>query len=141
MSSFCDFTNLVCPRCGYDIRRIGGQPDWVHACRVPGVGGHFSAMASQLAIDPKPGCGCQKLAREMDQLAPDGCRREFDRLKAAISENYNSLSWGEKQLAKLKAAATGLAWKLDDWNDPVGSILRLAIERAEESQILEENEC
>lgn len=98
-----------------------------------GVGFMLHAMLVKLGVKPKAECQCLRLAREMDQLGPDGCRREFDRLKAAISENYDALSWGEKQLAKVRASFTSLPWQLDDWSDPVGSMLRLAIERAEKS--------
>ena len=67
----------------------------------------------------------------MDRLGPAGCRREFDSLKARLQENYNELSLFDKAKATALVVKTGIIVKLDDWTDPVGSMLRLAIRTAE----------
>lgn len=78
----------------------------------------------------KQGCNCPALLKEMNGLGPDGCRRDRERLVAALVENAKKYTWGEKFVAAVKAVVTGLAWQID-LTDPYGSLLDEAIRRAD----------
>jgi phage/plasmid primase-like uncharacterized protein len=94
-----------------------------------GPGTELAAVFKQLGIKPKAGCGCKELAREMNALGVDGCRRECDSLAAKLRSRAALFEWQEKVTAAVKAATSGLATRLN-WRDPFPGLVDLAIERA-----------
>lgn len=91
-------------------------------------------ITQELELKPPKGCSCHDLQLRMDVLGVDGCRKEFTELKAEISLNLDKWGWTEFfsnfATGLVKAISTGIAWRLNPI-DPIGSLLREAIKRAE----------
>jgi hypothetical protein len=64
----------------------------------------------------------------MDALGPAGCREHFDEIKAWLNDAAAKASWLDKLRAAGNALAAGL---MIDPLDVAGSLVRIAIERAE----------
>jgi hypothetical protein len=96
----------------------------------PAVGEELATILHSIGLRAKEGCGCPELRREMNDLGPDGCRREFDRLVSTLREKYQATTWTERILAAGLAVLTGIAFKLNI-SDPIPDVLREAIRRAE----------
>lgn len=64
----------------------------------------------------------------MDAWGPDGCREHFDEIKAWLNEAAAKASWTDKVKAAAVAITTGISI---DPLDVAGSLVRIAIERAE----------
>jgi len=95
-----------------------------------GPGSDLAAIFTELRLKAKPGCGCAELVRQMNALGAEGCRRERAALAARLRAKAHLWGWSEQAAAAARAAASGLAFRLD-WRDPFGSFIDLAIERAE----------
>lgn len=98
---------------------------------VDGVGAAVKARISDLGVNPGPNCTCNKLAHYMNMIGVDQVEKEFDDLKAKISENWKSHGLVEKleMVGKgvLSVFTSKTPWQLPDKKDPVGSLLRLGI--------------
>jgi hypothetical protein len=80
----CDFNNpaMTCPRCGFDVRTVGGTEIWKKTCSgershphppAAGPGTELKKLLGKLGINATPSCGCNKHAAEMDAKGPDWC--------------------------------------------------------------------
>jgi len=96
-------------------------------CQGPGT--ELKRLIDSLGIEAKLGCGCEALARQMDQWGPEGCAQRRDEILAKLRENASKLGWLEKIKAAANAVLTGLAFQLD-MSDPAASLLDEAICRA-----------
>lgn len=100
---------------------------------IGGPGSELKALISSLGIQPKPECGCNKLAAEMDAWGVAGCRARFHEIVGRIQDNAAAWGWSLALSAPkvaVNAVTTGLAWKLNAL-DPIGSLVTEAIRRAE----------
>lgn len=52
-----------------------------------GVGGHLSKQLARWGFLATPDCPCREIARQMDELGPDGCEGELDRLVEVLAQN------------------------------------------------------
>lgn len=68
----------------------------------------------------------------MNRWGVDGCRANFSTIRAWIVESQAKAGWAVKIEATVRAATSGLALQFDPL-DTSGSLVRLAIERAEVS--------
>jgi hypothetical protein len=100
--------------------------------RISGVGDHLKAILTTLNLTEKPGCGCGATRKEMNDLGPDGCRREIDRLADKLRENAESYSIWEAAIAAWNLAGSGLAINP---LDPYRSLILIAIERCEAATV------
>lgn len=101
---------------------------------VPPVGGpgtELKAILDSLDIQPHKGCACGDKVREMDAWGVDGCRLRREQIVQWLSESRAKLGWGGRLKAAFTAVGSGLALELNPV-DPLGSLVDLAIRRAEE---------
>lgn len=100
-----------------------------------GPGTQMKQMLESLGIKPASSCSCRKAANWMDILGVDGCREKRDTIHKLVSENYDRWGWKEKLslfgAGVLSVLPGGIAWKMRDKTDPVGSMIDMAIEREE----------
>lgn len=92
-----------------------------------GVGTHLTLIFQSFGEYQKVGCTCSELAARMNELGPDGCRKEFDDLAAKLREQAKQLNWWATLRIARRAIKTGMAFKCS----PRG-LLAEAIRRAEE---------
>jgi hypothetical protein len=64
----CDFSTSVCPRCGFDIRSIGGDATWRRNCVSRGLGDTVARVLDAVGV-AKCG-GCAKRQKLLNQLVP-----------------------------------------------------------------------
>jgi hypothetical protein len=94
---------------------------------MTGPGTELHAILGELGIKPKAGCGCAQWAAWMNRVGTEGCRQHH---AAIVQHLHEQADLGSVIMAIGHAITSGLAWKLSV-SDPFGSIVRLAIERAE----------
>jgi hypothetical protein len=97
-----------------------------------GPGAELKKLLASLGIDSMPGCACNAKAAEMDAWGVRGCLERRDEIAAWMRENGKKRRWGCKFRAALRALASGLAFRLD-LSDPYGSLVDMAIQRAQEA--------
>lgn len=102
-----------------------------------GPGTELVQLIESLGIHAPPNCSCKKTARMMDEIGPDGCRRDREKIIQALEANYAKMGLGEK-LANyarggIKSLFNGLAWKINP-TDQFGSLVDEAIRRAEDKE-------
>lgn len=122
MRADCDFDNpsLTCPRCKFDVGKIGGAADWRRNCPLgtglPAPGGQLQVLlqplADELGIKPRSNCGCAAYARMMDSWGVAKCRER----KAEIVDHL---------LGELQVTSTELPFGLD-----LRELLTMLVERA-----------
>lgn len=95
-----------------------------------GPGTEFGALVAQLGFESGPQCSCKALMARMNAIGVEGCRREREPIVAAIRDNAKAWGWGSFAVAAAKAVVTGLVIHIDP-TDPIGSLVDLAIARAE----------
>lgn len=101
-----------------------------------GPGSVLQAMFKEIQFDTPPGCDCNRIAREMNALGPEGCVVEFDAIVARMKEGQNHWGWAT-HFAAIRSAAIALTtpWGMSiNWLDPIPSLVQLAIERAREQE-------
>lgn len=93
-----------------------------------GPGSWLKAIFAELGFS---GCQiCGERAAEMDRWGVEGCRERFDEIVAWLRESAEQLGWGER--FKLLGRATASGWLLRvNWLDPIPSLVKEAIKRAE----------
>src|SRR5690349_5493994 len=64
-----------------------------------GVGAHMKALVASLGQRYKSGCGCNDVAKAMDDAGPAGCRERFDEFAGKLREKIKTLNWSETLLA------------------------------------------
>jgi len=116
----------------------GTEPRQPPKSAVRGVGWHLAQIIESLGMTPRGGCGCKALAREMDRLGPDKCRRNRSLFVEKLETNAKRYNWGDVATAVANAAKNAAVaavhlervW-LPNPLDPYGSLLDEAIRRAE----------
>lgn len=86
-------------------------------------------LLEQLGARQTKGCQCRALIHHMNVLGPR-CMDFKRQIVAHLQKAYDHSTWADAVTFRVRAAATGIAWELKDWNDPIGSLVDLAIERA-----------
>ena len=72
--------------------------------RVPGVGDHFAAMVSRLGWLAKPGCSCDPVRQQMNDLGPAACSKYLPLLVKAVQDNARiPLPYAVVKIAVLRA--------------------------------------
>lgn len=96
-----------------------------------GPGTELKGILSRLGLNPKAGCSCEAIAREMDSLGPDGCALAIDRFVTTIDQNKEKWGWnvGHAISTGAKAIMSGLALKINPI-DPIRSVIKLAIAKS-----------
>lgn len=95
---------------------------------IDGPGTELQRLLKQLGLSEFTGCGCESKARQMNRWGVDGCREYFDEIRGWLSEAAEKASWADK----IRAAGKAVACKVViDPRDPPGSLVRIAIARAE----------
>lgn len=126
---------FTCPACNTGTRNRNPGVYIKRTCkgRAPdhGPGAELAAIFLELGI--KSCNACKAMARRMDALGTDGCRRLRSELAADIQGRAEKKGWGAKIVAAAAALLSGLAWRLDR-NDLYGSLIDEAIRRAEANQ-------
>lgn len=132
----CDFDNadLTCPRCGFNVGKIGGDASWRMNCPLgagsPAPGTHLHLLISELGGKPTSGCGCTAYAQQMDSWGVEKCREQRAEIVEHLRKAYKGTSYAELTKAIAKSVTSGLAFKLNPL-DPLGSLVDEAIRRAE----------
>lgn len=98
-----------------------------------GPGTELKALLESLGAKANAGCSCNQKAAEMDAWGVSGCRERRDEIKQFLRDNAAERGWFEKAKAAALATAQGLAFQLN-FSDIYGSLVDLAIQRAEASQ-------
>ena len=127
----------VCQNCSQRPVKIPPPQRTKHPKRVcknpppPGVGDALHALIAKLGIEPKTGCECQKWIRKMNAWGPSGCEENMAAIVKHLRWAYSKTTWAEVIAGSFTALASGMALELNPL-DPLGSLVRLAIERANE---------
>lgn len=95
-----------------------------------GPGTELKAILASVGIVPKLNCGCEAMARRMDDWGPQGCRANRQEIVAFLRKKQRRMSWGERLTLAAQSFATGLILHVNPL-DTVNSILDEAIRRAE----------
>lgn len=101
--------------------------------QIGGPGTELKALIASLGIQPKPNCGCNRLAAEMDAWGVAGCRTRHHEICGRIKDNAAEWGWSlalSVPKAAAKALTTGLVFSINPL-DPIGSLVTEAIRRAE----------
>ncbi len=94
------------------------------------TGTRLRELFDSLGIKKKFGCSCDYLIFLMNVWGPYGCREKMVKIVDELEANKVLYSWREQNAAKLKAIATGLAFKIN-WLDPFPGIVEEAIRLSE----------
>jgi hypothetical protein len=95
-----------------------------------GPGTALKRLLSELGVTDFAGCGCDGKAKQMNDWGVTGCREHFAEIRTWLIEAQAKASWFDKARAGINAALIGLPI---DPTDVAGSLVRLAIERAEKT--------
>lgn len=135
----CDFEQLEpglvrCRKCGRKISSKHPPRKVVAVCPsgkpTTGPGSQLRELLQELGVGEFPGCDCPARIAQMNEWGVAGCRENFETIRGWLVEAQGSAGWLTLIFAGSKAIATGLAGDLE-LNDLAGSLLRLAIRRAE----------
>lgn len=99
-----------------------------------GPGTELHKLTAQLKLPRKSGCTCAALERRMDLLGVEGCREHRAELLAELTKNFQLYDAKDKLTAAWHSLTTGLAVRINPL-DPLGSLLDLAINRAESTVV------
>lgn len=102
----------------------------VTAIAFSGPGTELKKLFETLGIKSIEECRCEERMLQMNRWGIDGCRANFEMIRGWIVEAQAKAGWAVKFEAAARAATTGLALQIDPL-DIAGSLVRLAIERAE----------
>jgi hypothetical protein len=97
------------------------------------LAGHERWKVILKSLGQRPdGCGgkCEALRRQMNRWGPDGCEQHLSEIVVHLRKAYDEQSLIDKLRVKAAAVASGVAFQIDDWNDPIPSLVRLAISRS-----------
>lgn len=123
---------IVCGRCRNRMMPNEAKPDNRRRRRqvVQGPGTELKKLLAELGLTGVQGCGCNAKAAQMNRWGVAGCRERFEEIRQWLAEARGKATWLETLSAAAAAVTTGLAAQIDP-RDIEGSLLRLAIERAE----------
>jgi hypothetical protein len=122
---------IVC-RCGTRLYADSLKKPTRTLPRAPqhGPGTELKKLLAELGITSFKGCDCESKAAQMNRWGVEGCRERFYTLRGWIVEAQEKAGWLATITAAANAATSGLALQIDPLDVP-GSLVRLAIERAE----------
>jgi hypothetical protein len=92
-----------------------------------GPGTELKAILAEYGITPQSGCQCNSRAAHMDEWGPDGCRARRAEIIDWLRGEWDQLGWLDKVKAAARAISNGFIHPVD----PIGSLVDLAIARAE----------
>lgn len=93
-----------------------------------GPGAELKEILRELGIKDFAGCSCEARAQQMNDWGVAGCRENFETIRSWIAEAMAAAGWGATIVAAIRLPGSGV---LIDPRDVVGSLIRLAIRRAE----------
>lgn len=95
--------------------------------RSKGAGDHLKEIIAIVGGKMRHDCGCEDMARKMNEWGPDGCRENRQTVTDKLRENAAKLGWWE--MVVIGAALVQEPW----FNplDPAGSMVDEAIRRTE----------
>lgn len=102
----------------------------VKRTQIGGPGDQLKSLLAELGITNFAGCNCNSKASQMNTWGVNGCRENFNTIREWIGEAMKKASWSTQITAVMHAATTGIALQIDP-TDVAGSLVRIAIERAE----------
>lgn len=100
--------------------------------RENGPGSQLWKLLKKLGIRDNPNCSCMMVATLMNELGPEGCRTNRDRLLFLIKKNQESYGWSSYFKAGTLAIFKGQFY-INPF-DPVSSLFDKAVRLAEEQQ-------
>mgnify|MGYP006931609776 CR=1 FL=1 len=95
-----------------------------------GPGTELKKLLTELGISSFNGCSCNERAAQMNRWGVEGCREHFDIIRCWIVDAQEKAGWATTITATIAATVNGLALRIDP-TDVAGSLVRIAIERAE----------
>ena len=102
---------------------------------IEGPGTNLWNMLSDLGVRHTPNCSCEILMDLMDELGPEGCRREYKNLLHVMRKNKEGYGWSDYLRAGTNALLKGRVFKYKiNPLDPLPSLLNAAISLTEEQQ-------
>jgi|SRR5579884_3095117 len=109
------------------------RPDYAHRPQAPdiGPGTELTKLLDSLGIKKAVGCQCGAKAAEMNAWGVAGCKERRDEIAGWLRDNAKQHSLWNKTKATVLAFTQGVALQLNP-ADPFGSLVDLAIQRAEE---------
>lgn len=124
---------VCCPRiskCWPDkfVMRHHGQKAWPVPASGPGT--ELKKLLDLMGLYAKASCGCSDRAVKMNQKGIAWCRENKQEIVDWLTGESKKASWGEKLVAGARAIANGI---ILNPADPLGSLVDLAIERAEKT--------
>ena len=99
-----------------------------------GVGSQLWKIFSRLGIKHYPECSCLLLADLMNELGPEGCRYNHEKILKLLKKNQKKYGWSSYLKAGANAVVTGWIFKLNPL-DPLPGLLEKAI------SIVEQDKC
>lgn len=126
-----DFPLSCCGRRYASLAEIRTAKPAPAAAPVPteGPGSELKAIFGQLGVTESLGCGCEALAKQMNQWGAEQCRKNRALIVKQIIDTAAKKGWGETLAAGWASLTTGLAMRINP-RDRFGSLVDLAIERA-----------
>lgn len=97
-----------------------------------GPGTELKELLASIGLTPQ-GCRCESRVKQMNQWGIQGCRDNREYIINWLREEERKRGWGEKIKAGLLTVTTGLITELSP-TDPLGSLVDIAISRAEKKQ-------
>jgi hypothetical protein len=102
----------------------------VAAIPFSGPGTELKKLLELLGIKSFEECHCESRMLQMNRWGVEGCRENFETIRGWIAESQSASGWSVMISAGARAAASGIALRIDPL-DVAGSLVRIAIERAE----------
>lgn len=97
-----------------------------------GPGAELKKLLKALRIDTFHGCECESRTAQMNHWGTEGCRSHREDIVLWLRDTAAKRNWREKIMAAAMMVATGIVFQLD-LSDPYGSLVDLAIRRAEQA--------
>jgi len=110
--------------------------EWIEPPAPPqnGPGTQLKMLLADLGIRNFSGCSCKSKSAQMNRWGVEGCREHFNEICEWIDEARKNVNWSTKIIAAITATTNGLAFRIDP-TDVAGSLVRIAIERAENATL------
>lgn len=87
-------------------------------------------LLTELGIKSQLCEGCTGFAKWMDSVGVDGCRKERAKIVERLAKQKESSTWLTQATVATRLFTTGLILSIDP-RDPLGSLVDIAISRAE----------
>jgi hypothetical protein len=116
----CDFSNFVCPTCGFDVNKLKGLPEALDRRTIRRNCLPISSTTLPAGLRVGPGtalqgllkrrfgvvfesnCGCRAMVDRMNRWGPSSCREHLDEIVEALQSEFARRR--EKQLLPRKLA-------------------------------------